>query len=400
MVAPQPFFRARGTPFSILHRIRALTSLGCSVTLVTYPFGDTLEMEGLRIVRCRRLPGITDVRIGPSLPKLLMDIPLLFETASQLRRGNFDLLHSHEEAAFFCTGLARRYSLPHVYDMHSSLPRQFENFKRYNFGMFRTSFERMEQYTLGSAAGVITICDDLGLIVKKASPETVHATIENTGDDSRVFPVLKHQRQEFVALAGKRLILYTGTFEAYQGIQMLLEALASICLDFPDIHLLLAGGAQYDVQHMVARAEDLGLTNRVTFVGTVHPSVIPDYMERAELLVSPRISGTNTPLKLYGYLRSGVPLVATNILSHTQCLDEKIAELVEPSATGLAQGISRLLVNPEYARQMGRAARHHAEQSWSDRSYIDKVCALYQKVIDREINSASEADISSLDSSR
>jgi hypothetical protein len=47
MIAPQPFFRARGTPFSVLHRIRALVLLGHSVDLVTYPFGEPVPLDGL-----------------------------------------------------------------------------------------------------------------------------------------------------------------------------------------------------------------------------------------------------------------------------------------------------------------------------------------------------------------
>ena len=55
MVAPQPFFRPRGTPFSVLHRIRGLTMLGHTVELVTYPFGETPSIAGLTIHRAPRL---------------------------------------------------------------------------------------------------------------------------------------------------------------------------------------------------------------------------------------------------------------------------------------------------------------------------------------------------------
>ncbi|MEJ2239041.1 MAG: hypothetical protein P8X82_12145, partial [Gemmatimonadales bacterium] len=56
MVAPQPFFRPRGTPFSVLHRIRALSRLGHTVDLVTYPFGETPEIPGLTLRRSLRPP--------------------------------------------------------------------------------------------------------------------------------------------------------------------------------------------------------------------------------------------------------------------------------------------------------------------------------------------------------
>jgi hypothetical protein len=51
MIAPEPFFQPRGTPFSEFHRIRALTDLGHDVDLVTYPFGDDVNLPRLRVFR-------------------------------------------------------------------------------------------------------------------------------------------------------------------------------------------------------------------------------------------------------------------------------------------------------------------------------------------------------------
>ena len=83
MIAPEPFFEPRGTPFSELHRIRALTSLGPTVDLVTYPFGSDVSMPGLRIIRCLRPPLVSRVRIGPSWAKVPLDA-LLSLTALRL----------------------------------------------------------------------------------------------------------------------------------------------------------------------------------------------------------------------------------------------------------------------------------------------------------------------------
>jgi hypothetical protein len=66
MIAPQPFFEARGTPFSEYHRIRALIDLGHTVDLVTYPFGHDVSLPGLRVFRSARPPFVRRVGIGPS----------------------------------------------------------------------------------------------------------------------------------------------------------------------------------------------------------------------------------------------------------------------------------------------------------------------------------------------
>src|SRR6266545_6747853 len=73
MIAPEPFFEPRGTPFSEFHRIRALTTLGHQVDLVTYPFGQPVSLPGLRIFRALRPPLVRRVKIGPSVTKILLD---------------------------------------------------------------------------------------------------------------------------------------------------------------------------------------------------------------------------------------------------------------------------------------------------------------------------------------
>ena len=70
MISPEPFFEPRGTPFSEFHRIRALTALGHQVDLVTYPFGQSVSMPGLRVFRSLRPPLVDHVKIGPSLARM------------------------------------------------------------------------------------------------------------------------------------------------------------------------------------------------------------------------------------------------------------------------------------------------------------------------------------------
>ena len=76
MLAPEPFFEPRGTPFSEFHRIKALSELGHSIDLVTYPFGADVSLPNLRIIRSPKPPFISRVRIGPSAAKLVLDVYL------------------------------------------------------------------------------------------------------------------------------------------------------------------------------------------------------------------------------------------------------------------------------------------------------------------------------------
>jgi len=385
MVAPQPFFRARGTPFSVLHRIRALTTRGHQVHLVTYPFGENIEMQGLTITRCPPVFGIKDVQIGPSVSKLFLDFSLLRLTASLLKCEKFDFIHSHEEAAFFCTFFAKKHAIPHIYDMHSSLPQQFNNFSKFNIWPVRRIFEKLECKVLGSADGIITICNELAEIAAPFVTEKPHAMIENTADDRKVFSDNNVTIEIEDQLHGLRVVLYTGTLEQYQGVDVLLESFKLLSNVISNTHLLVVGGTQNQVDNYRKQAQGLGIEQKVTFIGMVDPSKIPAFIELADVIVSPRSKGTNTPLKICGYMRSGKPIVATDLLTHTQILNNSTACLVPPDAEGLANGLKQVLTNYVLASQLAKAAQDYASQEFSDDAYIDKVNSFFDCVMDKAV---------------
>jgi hypothetical protein len=106
MIAPEPFFEPRGTPFSEFHRIRALTALGHQVDLVTYPFGQAVTMPGLRVFRSLRPPFVRGVKIGPSLAKIPLDALLTLTVLRRALSARYDAIHSHEEGGLI-GGVAR-----------------------------------------------------------------------------------------------------------------------------------------------------------------------------------------------------------------------------------------------------------------------------------------------------
>ena len=109
----------------------------------------------------------------------------------------------------------------------------------------------------------------------------------------------------------------------------------------------------------------------------MHPSKIPSFIEAADMIVSPRCTGTNTPLKIYGYLRSGKPIVATDMLTHTQVLNKDVAVLVPPTEQGLKEGMCELIKNPKLGYEKAQAAKQLAEEKYSDAIYMQKVKKLY-----------------------
>ena len=127
MIAPEPFFEPRGTPFSEYHRIRALLELGHTVDLVTYPFGRDVTLPGLRVFRCLRPPFITRRADRSVLAKVPLDLLLALTALRRALTERYDAVHSHEEGSFIGVVLAAMLGVPHLYDMHSSLPQQLTN---------------------------------------------------------------------------------------------------------------------------------------------------------------------------------------------------------------------------------------------------------------------------------
>jgi glycosyltransferase involved in cell wall biosynthesis len=179
MLAPQPFFQPRGTPISVYFRLKALSSLGHEVDLITYHLGEDKEFAGVRIYRTPRLPGIKKIKIGPSLIKLPLDILLLLKTMGRLLRTRYDLIFSHEEAGWFGTALARIWRIPHVYDMHSSLPQQLDNFAFTRSKFLKRVFRRLEAFVLKNSQAVIVICQDLFNQVETAGYAHKSILLEN-----------------------------------------------------------------------------------------------------------------------------------------------------------------------------------------------------------------------------
>ena len=101
------------------------------------------------------------------------------------------------------------------------------------------------------------------------------------------------------------------------------------------------------------------------FAGERPASEIPDYLLTSDVVVSPRSRGTNTPLKIYQYLRSGRPIVATRLLTHTQVLDDQVAVLTAPTPRDFADGILAVIDDRARGRAIGERARRLAETKYS-----------------------------------
>jgi glycosyltransferase involved in cell wall biosynthesis len=375
MIAPEPFFTPRGTPISILFRLKALSQLGKQVDLLTYHLGEDVHFPGVRIFRIPRVPLIRKIKVGPSFIKPLLDGLLFLKAVGMLSTGRYDVIHAHEEAAFFSLPLASLFGTRFIYDMHSSLPQQLSNYGVGNYRLLVQLFALLERYVVRRAGAIITICPDLQRHVEHLCGGENGFLIENTdvAPPPASVDLLVAQLRERFGLIGKLVIAYTGTFERNQGLDLLVQGAPEVLTEFPQAVYMLVGGRRDQLEELRAMAARQKVEERFLFPGSQSFEDVPVFLELADILVSPRSQGTNTPLKIYSYLASGKPIVATDMQTHRQVLDDRSAKLVPPTAEGLAQGIRELLQDAGLRERIGRRGRQLAEEHYNHRFYLARI---------------------------
>lgn len=381
LIAPQPFVDIRATPMETLRLTRILADAGHRVDVITYPFGSAPAYPGVSVHRCRPLPFVRSVGIGLSAAKLLLDINLVSCTLRLARNNKFDCIHGVEEGALIGSIVSRRLGVPLVYDMDSVLSYEIgQSAARLLPGIVLAS-RTLERWAIRSAAVVMTISEHMAGFVKAIEPlarvvvvPDVPLSADVEPDPARVRTLLPSIRKN-----DGRLVLYAGSFARYQGLELLIDAMARLAADVPGAILLLVGGEQSEIKHLSTRADAAGVRGNVYFVGKRPPEEIPHFLAAADVLVSPRSRGMNPPAKVASYMKSGKPIVATNIPAHAAVLDHASAFLIEPTPDGLAAGMLDALSRPEEARRRGERARAGAK-SLTPELHTRQVLEVYKLV--------------------
>ena len=159
------------------------------------------------------------------------------------------------------------------------------------------------------------------------------------------------------------MVLYVGNLEPYQGIDLMLDAFRAVAERHAAAVLIVVGGAALDIAHYQERVAELSAAGRVRFVGPCPVEMLAAILEYADIVLSPRLEGINTPMKIYSYLQSGKPIVATRLITHTQVLGDDVACLVDPTPAAFAAGMQALIESPERRAALGTRGRAYVEST-------------------------------------
>jgi glycosyltransferase involved in cell wall biosynthesis len=312
-------------------------------------------------------------------------------TIGLLIRHKYDFVHAHEEAVFIALILRPIFRFKLVYDMHSSLPEQLNNFGWSTSNIFHRMFAAAEDSALRRSAAVITICPALAdHATTLIDDPNKHFLIENSiyepvklvdppaaaDVDDTVDSVFDSLQKDGAAST----VLYAGTLETYQGIDLLLESMVLVKQQAPATRLIVVGGDEKQVQHYKSMATSLGIDDVCVFTGRVPQATAKKFTSRADILTSPRTRGMNTPLKVYELLDCGKPLVATRIPSHTQVLTEDVAFLADPNPADMAMALVRAASDPQAVAETVRHARELYASEYSPKIYGEKIGRLLELI--------------------
>ncbi|HZI74323.1 MAG TPA: glycosyltransferase, partial [Gemmatimonadales bacterium] len=357
IVAPQPFYQDRGTPIAVRQVLEGLSQLGYSVDLLTYPVGSDIQVPGVRLFRTPNPMRFRNVPVGLSLKKILLDIPLTLQLAARLRNNAYTCIHAVEEAAFPAVLLGHHHKLPVIYDMQSSLSEQLATYPGLRATPLRRVLESLEGWLL-SRADMVVSSAGLASRVREIAPQV---TLREWHYPSVMVPAAKGDtdrlRRGLAIPPGAPIVLYGGTFESYQGLKQLIQAIPLVRAQVPDAMFVLVGAENGSGTAVRAQGAALLEAGALRIIDRQPRHQIPGYLGLADILVSPRSYGGNLPLKVFDYLAAGRPIVATDIPTHRTVLTEDRAVLVAPQTEDIARGIVSLLRNPERAERLARAAR-------------------------------------------
>ncbi|MFO1068930.1 MAG: glycosyltransferase family 4 protein [Geminicoccaceae bacterium] len=377
LVEPQPFYTDRGTPIAVRYVLRALSEMGWSVDVLTFPIGQPVDLPNVRLHRVGNPLGFAHVAVGFSPQKLFLDGLLAMDLVRRLRRERYDVVHAVEEAAFLVAGLRPGRRPPMVYDMASSLPEQLAQKKALRGPALQRGFHGAERWLLHQA-GCVVCSAGLAGHVRRAAPGVAFREWRFPAEEEHADPAeVARLRQELAIPAGSRVFLYLGNFAAYQGVDLLLAAAARVLAERPEAVFLCVGAASQAELDGAAARFPKALQDRVRLVGRQPRERVAAYLTLADILVSPRSYGANFPLKLFDYLATGKAIVATGIEAHTCVLDDRIARLVPPTPEGLADGIATLIARPDEAARHAAAALDFARRELSWDSFKALVADVY-----------------------
>lgn len=361
-----------GYTFRTLAILREQARLGWQTFHLTSPKhggGSALqeEVDGLRFYRCPVQPGVLD-RV-PVLAQLALVDRLAARLREVLDEVRPDILHAHSPSlnGLAAVRVGREMGLPVVYEVRAFWEdAAVDHGTSREWGLRYRLTRASETRVLRRARAITTICNGLREeMITRGIPARKITLIPNAVDIEAFHPSDQPDaalRQQ-LGLAGKTVLGFLGSFYAYEGLDLLLDAMPALLAENPDFRLLLVGGGPQE-QALKAQVERLALWDKVLFTGRVPHAEVDRYYSLVDVLVYPRhsmrLTDLVTPLKPLEAMAQHKLVVASDVGGHRELIrDRETGYLFRAGdANALAQTVLELLTARErwaLIRAAGRA---------------------------------------------
>jgi len=387
MILSQEFMADHGSGIQVRNRLKAiLKDHRYRVDLLTLPYGTPIHLEGLNIFRIPKVWRTSDtLSIGPSLKKAIYDMILFLGAFIMIGRREYHIVYTHEETGLIGALVKKLFRLPHIYEMHSFLPQGMRNYGVSDGkGAVHRCTTLMQKIILDNADHAIAIAPDIKAQSLALSSGVAVRVIENCfpeGEKNIDREILSKFRATHNP-GSRPLVLYTGNKSEFQGVDILLKSIPYVQERVKDALFMLVGLSPAEVASCAAWASQNGLTHTLACLPRKPVEEIPYFLAMADCLVSPRKSGSNTPFKLYAYLASGKPIVATHILSHLTAVSDEDVFWVDPCPKAMAGGILTALTDKPLAEQKARSARQTYLQKYTWDAFVRRVQAVLRDTLE------------------
>jgi glycosyltransferase involved in cell wall biosynthesis len=284
----------------------------------------------------------------------------------------YQYVHAVEEAALIVLLACRRKHILLLYDMASSLPEQLANLPVFRMKPIRKLLDRIEKWLIFKADYIVCSRGLLPHIEKSGGKNSVcewwFPTIIKEIDVKEKVKI----RTDLGIGPDDHLFVYAGSFAPYQGIELLLDAIA-LLRDHPaQPRFLLAGATPEELSRIQVRWGQDTPPN-VTLLGRQAKEKVVKFLASADFLISPRLYGANTPLKVFDYMGAGKPIIASDIFAHRVILDESRAVFFKNSAESLASAIADLMENRHKAIQLAEHSKAYAQAALTWPRFLDDI---------------------------
>lgn len=380
LLAPHEFYVDRGTPIDVDLLLRALSQRGETVDVVCYKGGSERTYPGVTLHRIDTPRWLRVRRPGFSAQKLFADLYVWRKARQLLAAHGYDAVHANEEAVFIAMWIQRKYGIPYIYDMDSSIAQQMVEKMPYLRPMSGL-FNWCERKAVQRALAVAPVCNALRDLANSHGAtfiETLHDISQYQQPDRKRRGILARQ----FGITGL-ILMYVGNLEPYQGVDLLLEAMPLAREQGTELSLVIAGGNDAAIAHYRRKAESLNIADCTHFIGRWPANRLCELLSEADILTAPRIRGLNTPMKIFPYLHAGKPLLVTDLPTHSQILDASIAYLAPPAPHGFANAIAHLARDPTLRWKLGKAGRAFVEANHTYSAHVLRVNRLYDYVTDQ-----------------